>query len=112
MRRRRAPYQPDFGWEAFRAQIAESSGERWKKARDTRIEAAVSENLSLHPNLDETAIVVSSVEGVVTLRGRLEALCHCRVAVEVARSVPGVRDVKNELEVEEGKGVAEITKAA
>ncbi len=60
---------------------------RARLARDRRIP---------HP----AEVAVSERAGTVTLRGSLGSLPQLRAAVEIARGVPGVRDIEDELRVD------------
>ncbi len=60
---------------------------RARLARDRRIP---------HP----AEVAVSERAGTVTLRGSVGSLPQLRAAVEIARGVPGVRDIEDELRVD------------
>ena len=59
----------------------------------------VREELHWDPKIDDSAIAVSAVDGVVTLRGTLGSFREKRDAKQDARRVYGVKSVRDELEV-------------
>jgi osmotically-inducible protein OsmY len=63
------------------------------------IERDVSELIRLNDAIHPKDIDVIVHEGVVTLKGRVDDQVSCVEAVQAAREVIGVLDVKNELEV-------------
>lgn len=73
----------------------------YKRSRE-RILDDVSERLTRHPDIDATDMEVDVQDDVVVLRGRVYDRQQKRMAEDVAESVSGVRDVRNELDVERG----------
>jgi BON domain len=67
-----------------------------------RIVDRVSERLTDHPDLDASEIQVDVQDGVVVLQGKVRDRGQKRMAEDVAESVSGVRDVRNELDVDKG----------
>jgi osmotically-inducible protein OsmY len=67
-----------------------------------RILDDVCERLTDHPELDASGIEVDVEKDVVVLRGTVEDRGQKRMAEDVAESVSGVRDIRNELGVEKG----------
>jgi osmotically-inducible protein OsmY len=68
-------------------------------SRDPQLEKDVRAALAGDPRLAEQAIAVSGAAGSVTLRGTVSNPKHRRAAGEVARSVPGVESVYDQLKV-------------
>ena len=68
----------------------------WRRS-DARIREDVCEALSMHPALDASELEVEVHDGVVTLRGTVADRRSKRLAVDIAESVAGVRDVHSEL---------------
>jgi hyperosmotically inducible protein len=66
-------------------------------ARDQAIARALEEQLKQDPQLQNAVIDARVDAGVVTLRGQVPGPAASSRAVELARGVPGVRSVKNEL---------------
>jgi BON domain len=67
-----------------------------------RIVEAVSDRLTDHPDLDASEIQVDVKDDVVVLRGKVHDRGQKRLAEDIAESVSGVRDVRNELDVDKG----------
>lgn len=65
---------------------------------DERIREDVNDRLTL-ADLDATEIEVEASQGIVTLRGSVENRGDKRHAEDIADSVPGVKDVHNELKI-------------
>jgi osmotically-inducible protein OsmY len=66
-------------------------------ARDQTIARALEEQLKQDPQLQNAVIDARVDAGVVTLRGQVQSPAASSRAGELARGVPGVRSVKNEL---------------
>jgi hypothetical protein len=67
-----------------------------------RILDDVCERLTDHPEIDASAVEVDVLEDLVVLRGTVHDRGQKRIAEDVAESVAGVRDVRNELDIEKG----------
>jgi osmotically-inducible protein OsmY len=65
---------------------------------DARIERAVERELSVHRGLDGTQIAVDSTNGVVRLTGKVYSELQKDMAVNVVKSVDGVRAVHASLQ--------------
>jgi osmotically-inducible protein OsmY len=63
------------------------------------LERYVRDELHWDPKIDDSAIAVSSEDGVVTLRGTLGSFSEKREAKKDAERVYGVKSVRNKLEV-------------
>ncbi len=70
----------------------------WKRS-DDRIKDEVSEALERHPEIDASEIEVSVKEGLVTLSGSVDHRRSKRMAEDIIDHIPGVKDVRNELTV-------------
>jgi len=67
---------------------------------DARTTSRVKTAIYNEPELKVMAIHVSTEEGVVTLRGAVKTKAERTKAIQVARKVEGVKQVKNDLTVE------------
>ncbi|HEV7573332.1 MAG TPA: BON domain-containing protein [Thermoanaerobaculia bacterium] len=65
---------------------------------DARIERAVERELSVHRGLDGTRIAVDSTNGVVRLTGKVYSELQKDMAVNVVKTVDGVRSVEASLQ--------------
>lgn len=81
----------------------------YQRSRE-RILDDVSERLADHPEIDASEMEVDVQADVVILRGKIYDRGQKRMAEDVAESVSGVRDVRNELDVEKGM-LQELTDA-
>jgi len=66
---------------------------------DDRIREDVCERLTHHPEIDASEIEVQVKEGEVTLTGSVDDRQAKRMAEDVAESVSGVKDVRNQVQV-------------
>ncbi len=66
---------------------------------DQRVKGDVSDQLTAHPRLDARGITVEVNDGEVTLTGTVDSRQAKRTADDIADSVPGVKDVHNQLRV-------------
>jgi len=73
------------------------STENWLD--DSWITTKVKTDLATAPGVSSTAISVSTVAGVVQLSGFASSQAEIDAAVKTARSVSGVKSVKNDLRV-------------
>jgi len=76
-------------------------GPRNYKRSDQRIEEDINERLTEHGTLDATDIEVTVQGGEVTLKGNVENRQAKRLAEEVAEGVSGVKDVTNQIKVQQ-----------
>jgi hypothetical protein len=76
-------------------------GPKGYKRSDERIREDISERLEDHPNIDASNIEVSVTEGVVTLSGTVDDRWVKRQAEDAAHDVRGVKDVNNQLRVQQ-----------
>ncbi|HEU4697576.1 MAG TPA: BON domain-containing protein [Gemmatimonadales bacterium] len=72
-------------------------GPKGYRRPDDRIAEDVNEALTQHPAIDASDVEVEVHDGVVTLRGTVDDRTAKRLAVDVAESVFGVRDVQSEM---------------
>jgi osmotically-inducible protein OsmY len=72
-----------------------------RKSGDEQVGTAVSQALADDRRVHAMNMKVAVRDGVVTLTGRANDADEHRAAEEVARAVPGVRDVENRLVVAE-----------
>src|SRR5512140_3430524 len=68
---------------------------------DATITTRVRSALLNEPNVAATRIDVSTAAGVVTLAGAVKSKAEEERALAVARQVPGVKDVKSALQVQQ-----------
>ena len=90
------------GWRTERAQWWEEGpytgrGPSGYARSDQRIEEDVCERLTQHGNLDASNIAVEVEDGVVTLRGEVDARRAKRMAENTAQTVMGIHDVQNRI---------------
>ncbi|MBX5493292.1 MAG: BON domain-containing protein [Chloroflexi bacterium] len=76
-------------------------GPRGYRRSDERIREEVCERLMLHGELDARDIEVRVDDGEVTLSGRVDSRFAKRLAEDIADTVVGVRNVHNQLRVEQ-----------
>lgn len=82
------------------AEGAQELGERVEPhLRDAALTAAVKGRLAADPEVDALAIDVDTVDGVVTLSGKVDSAAQRDEAAELARGTDGVREVVNRIEV-------------
>jgi osmotically-inducible protein OsmY len=81
----------------------------YTRSRERLVEG-VCDRLTDHPELDASQIQVDAKEDVIVLRGSVHDRGQKRLAEDVAGSVSGVRDVRNELDVDKGM-LEELTDA-
>jgi hyperosmotically inducible protein len=79
-------------------QVVPNRDRKMVDAKDDDIEKAVADRLKQDEPLKEADIKVRSDNGVVTLRGKVPDARVKTRAADVARRVPGVKTVRNELE--------------
>jgi BON domain-containing protein len=77
-------------------------GPKGYQRSDQRIEEDVNEALTRNGQLDATNIQVKVDQGVVTLTGTVDSRQDKRMAEDIADSCPGVKDVHNQIRVEQG----------
>jgi osmotically-inducible protein OsmY len=82
--------------------IREKATEAGKAIDDAALTAKVKSALVAEPNLKSMTINVDIASGVVTLKGTTDSHESKQKAAQVASTVEGVRDVKNELVVISG----------
>jgi len=68
---------------------------------DERIREDICERLTLHGQIDARRVEVDVNKGEVTLRGRVDNRSAKRMAEETAESVSGVREVQNQIRVQD-----------
>jgi hypothetical protein len=101
-------WQPDDEWSYSSSLESRPTGafvgrgpRSYTQSRE-RIVDRVSERLTDHPDIDATEIQVDVQDGVVVLQGKVPDRSQKRLAEDVAESVSGVDDVRNELDVDKG----------
>lgn len=72
----------------------------WKRS-DERIKEDVSDLLERHPYIDASEIEVNVKDGVVILSGSVEDRRTKRMTEDAVENLPGVKDVRNELNVDQ-----------
>jgi hypothetical protein len=76
-------------------------GPRNSYRSDERIRDDACDRLTRHGGIDASDIEVDVAQGEVTLRGTVDSRAQKRMAEDVVESVPGVRDVHNQLRVQQ-----------
>jgi hypothetical protein len=79
-------------------------GPRGYQRNDQRIEEDISERLTQHGQIDAEDIEVQVRNGEVTLTGTVESRQAKRMAEDLIDSVSGVKDIHNQLRVQQRKG--------
>ena len=74
-------------------------GPKSYRRSDERIQEDVNERLMQHPDIDASDIDVSVSDGIVTLTGTVDKRRTKHLAEDVAESVSGVKDVTNNIRV-------------
>jgi hypothetical protein len=64
----------------------------------------VNETLEQHPDIDASEIEVTITRGEVVLRGTVDDRRAKRLAEDVIENLPGVKDVRNEIRVQDRQG--------
>ncbi len=77
-------------------------GPKGYQRSDDRIREDVSEELWRHPEIDASEIEIAVENGEVTLTGKVEDRQQKRLAEDIAERCSGVRDVHNQLKVDQG----------
>jgi hypothetical protein len=71
----------------------------WQRSDESVLER-VNETLEQHPEIDATEIEVVCVRGEIVLRGTVDDRRAKRLAEDAIESLPGVKDVRNEIRVQ------------
>lgn len=79
-------------------------GPRGYRRSDERIQEEACERLTRHGQVDASDIDLEVRDGEVTLRGQVDDRRAKRLAEEAIESVPGVRDVQNQIRVRQPQG--------
>ena len=74
-------------------------GPKGYQRSDERIREDVCEMLARHHEIDASEIEVEVSQGIVTLRGSVDERRTKRIAEDVLETLPGVKDIRNELSV-------------
>lgn len=107
-----SPASRDYGWGAGTSWTGERSmrsgphagkGPRGYQRSDDRITEEICDLLTRDPNVDASGIEVSVQQGEVTLRGTVDSRYEKRATEDLAEGVQGVRQVHNELRVNDGQ---------
>jgi len=80
-------------------------GPKGYQRSDERIREDVCERLTQHPEVNAEEIEIQVKNGEVTLTGTVERREEKRMAEDAAESVPGVKDVHNQLRAQQHQGV-------
>jgi hypothetical protein len=76
-------------------------GPKGYRRADDRILEDVNQALERHPRVDASEIEVSCQSGEITLRGSVDSREAKRLAEQCIEDLPGVKDVRNELRVQQ-----------
>ena len=88
--------------ERERGRFAGRGPKGWQRS-DDRIREDINERLTDHPHIDASEIEVTVQNGEVTLTGTVEERNAKRLAEDVAESVSGVREVHNQIRVQQSQ---------
>lgn len=83
-----------------RGRFAGRGPKGWQRS-DDRIREDINERLTDHPHIDASEIEVKVQNGEVTLTGMVDERHAKRLAEDIAESVSGVREVHNQLRVQQ-----------
>jgi len=78
-------------------------GPRGYQRSDGRIEEDICERLTQHGQLDASDVQVMVAQGEVTLTGMVESRQAKRLAEDILDSIAGVKDIHNQLRVQQGR---------
>ncbi len=81
--------------------IHSGKGPKGYRRSDDRIKEEVSDALERHPQIDASELEVDVKDGIVTLKGHVEERRIKRMAEDAIENLPGVRDIRNELMVDQ-----------
>jgi hypothetical protein len=98
--------QPRYGrrgWEGGADGPHVGRGPKGYQRSDTRIREDICDRLTEHPAIDASEIEVEVRGCEVTLRGTVESRAVKHLAEAMAETVPGVRDIHNQLRVTRGQ---------
>ena len=74
---------------------------------DSNLDSAIEDNYKAaikgHRNLDDQSIDYSAKNGTLVLKGSVKTVAQKKEAEKLAKSVPNVQQVVNEIEVKPGK---------
>ena len=112
---REPSFREGYGWEgrqggygpgAGYTDMGQHSGRgpRNYQRSDDRIREDINDRLTEHGDIDATEIQVQVHSGEVMLQGSVDSRYAKRLAEDIADSVTGVRDVRNELRVTQPAG--------
>jgi hypothetical protein len=100
------PYTGGMGsyyGERERGRFAGRGPKGWQRS-DERIREDINERLTDHPHIDASEIEVQVQSGEVTLTGTVDERHAKRLAEDIAESVSGVREVHNNIRIQQGSG--------
>lgn len=107
-------YPPEYPGNRLEKSAGEhvGRGPRSYRRSDARIEEDVNERLTMNGQLDATHVLVNVTNGIIILSGNVRTRRAKRLAEAIAEGVFGVKDVRNELHVEEATGGPVSSEAA
>jgi len=103
-----ASYGGGMGRETERGPYS-GRGPKGYQRSDDRIREDVNERLTDHPHIDASEIEVQVKNGEVTLSGTVDERQAKRLAEDIAESVSGVREVHNQIRVQQRETVSHGT---
>ncbi len=74
-------------------------GPRGYRRSDDRLTEDINDRLTWHGQVDATEIQVDVKDGIATLSGTVHSRYEKRMAEEIAESIPGVKDIQNNLKI-------------
>jgi osmotically-inducible protein OsmY len=92
-----------YGERGERGRFSGRGPKGWQRS-DDRIREDVSERLADHPHIDASEIEINVNNGEITLTGTVEDRQSKRLAEDIAESVSGVREVHNQIRVQQRQG--------
>jgi hyperosmotically inducible periplasmic protein len=87
--------------------VRPSGAESQAKAVDSNLDSAIEDNykaaLKGHSNLDDQSISYSAKNGTLMIKGTVKTAAQRKEAFQLAKAVPNVQQVVNEIEIKPGK---------
>ncbi|HEU4814232.1 MAG TPA: BON domain-containing protein [Xanthomonadaceae bacterium] len=80
----------------------EAASEQPRARPDDRLRESVADRLDSHGKLDTNQVLVAAEDGVVTLTGEVSESWMKDCAEDIARTVTGVREVRNTVSCDDG----------
>ncbi|HEX5436972.1 MAG TPA: BON domain-containing protein [Gemmatimonadaceae bacterium] len=103
-------YPGGYGQGGYGQRSFAGRGPRNYHRSDSRIQEDINDRLTAHPGIDASDVVVQVNNGEVTLTGNVDNRWAKREVEDIVDFVSGVRDVDNQLAVQQNAGDRETTR--